>query len=63
MDKEIEFIITRLYDSINSPLLRDHEKDFVEAMFKKVVYGRRAAEPSEIKTLKKMYQMFLLRAQ
>lgn len=62
MDKETEFIITRLYDSINSHKLRDHEKDFVEAMFKKCVYGRRQAEPSEVKTLKKMYQMFLLRS-
>jgi hypothetical protein len=63
MDKEIEFIITRLYDAINSNLLKEHEKDYVEAMYKKCIYSRREADPNEIKTLKRMYQIFLMRAQ
>jgi hypothetical protein len=63
MDKETDFIIRRLYDAINSNLLKEHEKDFVESLFMKCVYGRREADPTEIKTLKRMYQIFLLRSQ
>lgn len=41
--------------------LHDHEINFIESMYTKIVYGRRKAEDSEEATIKRMYRIFLSR--
>ena len=62
MSAELSAIIKKLYDNINSSYLREHEQDYVETIYKKVIYSNRAADPAEIKTIKKIYQMYLVRS-
>lgn len=58
---EVKEMLKKLHSNINSHALMEHEKDFIERMHKKIIYGGRPAEPSDIRTIKKMYQLFLKR--
>lgn len=62
MSAEITPILKRLYDDINSSHLREHEQDYIESLYKKVLYSNRDADAMEIKTIKKIYQLYLVRS-
>lgn len=61
VETEFDKMINHLYDDIHSSYLREHERDFIQALHNKVIYANRKPDPEEIRTLKTMYQLFIKR--
>jgi hypothetical protein len=55
-------MLKKLHSNINSSALMEHEKDYVERLHKKIIFSGRPAEPSDVRTIKKLYQIFLKRS-
>jgi len=58
---DLKMMIDTMHDEINSSYLREHEAEYIEKAYKKIVYSGRDPDAAEIKTIKKMYQMYLKR--
>lgn len=58
---DIKTMIKEMYNQLNSSYLKDHERDYVEKMYTKLVYANRPAEGSDTKTVKRLYQIYLSR--
>lgn len=59
---EVQEMVKKLHNNINSASLSEHEQEYVEKMYMKLIYSRRPAEPAEIKTIKRLYQLYLARS-
>lgn len=59
---ELEEMVKKLHRNKESHALMDHEKEFIEQMYTKLIYSGRPAEGTETKTIKKLYQLFLKRS-
>jgi len=58
---ETKKMINELYDNINSSLLKDHEKEYIDNAYKNIIWANRPAKPEEKTTIKKLYQLYLKR--
>ena len=58
---DIKKILKELNNNINSHLLKDHEKEYIDNAYKNIIYANRPAKPAEKRTLKKIYQLYLKR--
>lgn len=57
---DLKSILTQMYEQ-RYEIMRDHEIDFITAMYKKIVYSGREPEGHEEQTIKKMYRVYLSR--
>lgn len=58
---DINEILTQMYRDRHKHMT-EHEIDFIEAMYKKIVYGRRNAEGTEEANIRRMYKIFIARS-
>ncbi|MGM0588323.1 MAG: hypothetical protein ACQETE_07920 [Bacteroidota bacterium] len=59
---ETKEMLKKLHSNINSHALMEHEKDYVERLHKKIIYSGRPPEANDVRTIKKLYQLFLKRS-
>ena len=58
---ELNEILTKMYnDRFNH--MSDHEVAYIEAMYKKIVYGRRKPEGTEEANIRRMFKIFTARS-
>lgn len=57
---DIKNILTQMYEQ-RYEVMKDHEVDFIEKMYKKIVYSNREAVGNEENSIKTMYRVFLSR--
>lgn len=53
-------MLTKMYNE-RYKHMTEHEIDFIEAMYKKIVYSRRNPEGTEEANIRKMYKIFAIR--
>ena len=58
---EIQEMLKTLHQDRHNSLIHDHELDFIESMYTKIVYSGRDAEPSEVQSIKKLFQIYMTR--
>ncbi|TNE70618.1 hypothetical protein EP331_11695 [bacterium] len=58
---ELQEIILQMYNG-RYKHLTEHEIDFIEAMYKKIIYSRRAPEGSDEASIRRMYKVFIKRS-
>jgi len=58
---ETKDMVNELYENINSSLLKDHEKEYVDNAYKNIIWANRPAKTAEKTTIKKLYQLYLKR--
>lgn len=57
---ELNEMLTKMYNE-RYKHMTEHEIDFIEAMYKKIVYSRRNPEGTEEANIRKMYKIFAIR--
>ncbi len=58
---ETDEMLKTLYKDRHNSIVHDHELDFIESMYTKIVYSGRDPEPSEIQSIKKLFQIYMTR--
>lgn len=58
---DIKEMLTLMYQD-RFKYLKEHEIDYVEALYKKIVYSRREAEGNDEANIRKMFKVFLTRS-
>lgn len=54
-------MLKTLYNDRHNSIVSDHELDFIESMYTKIVYSGREPEPTEVQSVKKLFQIYMTR--
>ena len=58
---DLNKILKEMYQNIDSPVFSDHERIYIDNMYKKIVYAGRPPEGTDSKTVKRLYQVYISR--